>query len=136
MEYLSQLIDLTLQSFDFGFCIVVNILTYLIIKIIDSKKNKSLTKWQKRLVLLGAILILSIVYYFIGSDLKLIINSSILAPVFWSWIAKPICDKLGGHATSRNVNAKGHGRPAPMTTKAGFTGGSRRRYDNGGKASK
>ena len=95
MEYLSQLIDLTLQSFDFGFCIVVNILTYLIIKIIDSKKNKSLTKWQKRLVLLSAILILSIVYYFIGSDLKLIINSSILAPVFWSWIAKPICDKLG-----------------------------------------
>ena len=95
MEYLSQLIDLTLQSFDFGFCIVVNILTYLIIKIIDSKKNKSLTKWQKRLVLLSAILILSIVYYFVGSDLKLIINSSILAPVFWSWIAKPICDKLG-----------------------------------------
>lgn len=95
MEYLSQLIDLTLQSFDFGFCIVVNILTYLIIKIIDSKKNKPLTKWQKRLVLLGAIFILSIVYYFIGSDLKLIVNSSILAPVFWSWIAKPICDKLG-----------------------------------------
>lgn len=95
MEYLSQLIDLTLQSFDFGFCIVVNILTYLIIKIIDSKKNKPLTKWQKRLVLLSAILILSIVYYFIGSDLKLIVNSSILAPVFWSWIAKPICDKLG-----------------------------------------
>ena len=95
MEYLSQLIDLTLQSFDFGFCIVVNILTYLIIKIIDSKKNKPLTKWQKRLVLLSAILILSVVYYFIGSDLKLIINSSILAPVFWSWIAKPICDKLG-----------------------------------------
>lgn len=95
MEYLSQLIDLTLQSFDFGFCIVVNILTYLIIKIIDSKKNKPLTKWQKRLVLLSAILILSIIYYFIGSDLKLIVNSSILAPVFWSWIAKPICDKLG-----------------------------------------
>ena len=95
MEYLSQLIDLTLQSFDFGFCIVVNILTYLIIKIIDSKKNKPLTKWQKRLVLLSAIFILSIIYYFIGSDLKLIINSSILAPVFWSWIAKPICDKLG-----------------------------------------
>lgn len=95
MEYISQLIDLTLQSFDFGFCIVVNILTYLIIKIIDSKKNKPLTKWQKRLVLLSAILILSIIYYFIGSDLKLIINSSILAPVFWSWIAKPICDKLG-----------------------------------------
>ena len=93
--YLSQLIDLTLQSFDFGFCIVVNILTYLIIKIIDSKKNKPLTKWQKRLVLLSAILILSIVYYFVGSDLKLIINSSILAPVFWSWIAKPVCDKLG-----------------------------------------
>lgn len=95
MEYIHQLIDLTLQSFDFGFCIVVNILTYLIIKIIDSKKNKPLTKWQKRLVLLSAILILSIIYYFIGSDLKLIINSSILAPVFWSWIAKPICDKLG-----------------------------------------
>jgi len=27
----------------------------------------------------------------LSPDLKLIINSSILAPVFWSWIIKPIC---------------------------------------------
>ena len=25
------------------------------------------------------------------SDIKLILNSAILAPVFWSWVMKPIC---------------------------------------------
>ena len=39
-------------------------------------------------------IVISIAYYITGSNPKLIINSVILAPVFWSWIGKPICDKL------------------------------------------
>ena len=44
--------------------------------------------------MLIAVIIISMAYYITGSNPKLIINSAILAPVFWSWIGKPICDKL------------------------------------------
>ena len=92
MEFIYQIIDTTSASFDFAFCIATNILTYLIIKTIDECNGRRKVKtWTKRLVLLGVIIALSILYSISGSDLKLIINSAILAPVFWSWIAKPIC---------------------------------------------
>lgn len=41
--------------------------------------------------------------------------------------------KSNGNSSSRKVNNNGKGRPAPMTTPAGYRG-SRRRYENGGKA--
>ena len=95
MEYISQIINTTIESFDFGFCIAVNILTYLIIKFIDELNgSRKVATWTKRSVMLIAVIIISIVYYITGSNPKLIINSAILAPVFWSWIGKPICDKF------------------------------------------
>lgn len=90
-----QIIDTTLSSFDFGFCLIVNILTYIIIKIIDEvNKEKEVTVWQKRLVLIASILSIGGIYYAIGNDVKLLINSAILAPVSWSLIFKPICKLL------------------------------------------
>ena len=76
METLQQIIDTTLSSFDFGYCLIVNVLTYLVIKLIDE------------LLLIGGI------YYLIGNDVKLLINSAILAPISWSIIFKPICKML------------------------------------------
>ena len=95
MEYISQIINTTIESFDFGFCVAVNILTYLIIKLIDELNgSRKVTTWTKRCVMLIAVIVISMTYYVTGSNPKLIINSAILAPVFWSWIGKPICDKL------------------------------------------
>ena len=95
MEYISQIINTTIESFDFGFCVAVNILTYLIIKFIDELNGShKVTTWTKRLVMLITVITISIAYYITGNNPKLIINSAILAPVFWSWIGKPICDKL------------------------------------------
>lgn len=95
MEYISQIINTTIESFDFSFCITVNILTYLIIKIIDELNGShKVETWTKRGVMLITVIVISIAYYITGSNPKLIINSAILAPVFWSWIGKPICDKL------------------------------------------
>jgi len=90
MEIIGNIIQTTLSSFDFAFCISVNILTYLIIKIID-RKFGVLKTWGKRIVLLSVIALMAVGYYLFGADGKLIINSSILAPVFWTWIMKPIC---------------------------------------------
>ena len=95
MEYIKEIIDITIESFDFSFCISVNILTYFIIKLIDELNgSKKVATWTKRCIMLISVICISIAYYITGSNPKLIINSTILAPVFWSWIGKPICNKL------------------------------------------
>ena len=99
MENVGQIVDsiiqTTLNSFDFIYCLIVNILTYSIIKIIVESKNKDIKTWVKRLILLGCILSTGVVYWAIGKNLELLINSAILAPVAWSFVFKPICKKLG-----------------------------------------
>lgn len=92
MEIINNIIQTTLESFDFAYCIVVNILTYIIIRLInDRTRHKHLITWNKRLVLLLVILFMGVLYYLLGNDTRTILNSAILAPVFWSWIMKPIC---------------------------------------------
>ena len=90
MEIISSVIQTTLASFDFAYCVTVNILTYLIITGL-AKKDKSLPKWGKRLVLIIDVLVLGIIWYVATKDIRLVLNSAILAPVFWSWVMKPIC---------------------------------------------
>jgi len=92
MELLENIIQTTVNSFDFSFCIAVNVLTYCIVKYIDELNgDKKVNTWTKRIVLFCSIVVISVIYYLTGSDLKLVANSAILAPVFWSWIFKPIC---------------------------------------------
>lgn len=93
-EAISTIINSVISSFDFTFCIIVNIATYLIIKAIIATDKFFTPTWFKRIVFLIVCTIIALVYYVTGSDLKVILNSFILAPVSWSWIFKPICDKL------------------------------------------
>ena len=96
MELIYSSIQTTLDSFDFSFCIAVNVLTYLLVKLADAiNGDAKVSTWTKRVILLLSIIAISIVYYYAQMSLKLIINSAILAPVFWSWIFKPLCAKLG-----------------------------------------
>lgn len=95
MEIINNIIQTTLESFDFAYCIIVNLLTYFVISTINSiQGHKDINTWAKRLVLLITILSTGVVYYLIGSDTRVLLNSAILAPVFWSWILKPICKKF------------------------------------------
>lgn len=94
-EILITAFNNTINSFDFPFCIVVNIATYITIKLItDYKKKNKISTWSKRVIFLILSIIISIIYCFTGSNPKTILNSFILAPVSWSWIFKPICDKF------------------------------------------
>ena len=91
-EIINNTITTIISSFDFAYCISVNVLTYLIIKIIDSLNgNKTVSTWSKRIVLLVVIISTGVLYNLIGCDNKILLNSAILAPVFWSWVIKPIC---------------------------------------------
>ena len=91
-EIINNIITTIISSFDFAYCISVNVLTYLIIKIIYSLNgNKTVSTWSKRIVLLVVILFTGMLYNLIGCDNKILLNSAILSPVFWSWVIKPIC---------------------------------------------
>ena len=94
-EAISNAINTTIQSFDITYCLVVNILTYLVIKRWDNSiESYNINTWQKRLAFSIVSIIVAIVYYLTGNDIKTIFNSIILAPVSWSWIFKPLCNKF------------------------------------------
>lgn len=94
-EAISNAINTTIQSFDITYCVVVNILTYLVIKRWDNSiESYNINTWQKRLAFSIVSIIVAIVYYLTGNDIKTIFNSIILAPVSWSWIFKPFCNKF------------------------------------------
>lgn len=96
MEYFEQIVNTIINNFDFTYCLIVNLLTYSVIKLIDMLNGeKEVKSIIKKLVLFICILLTGVVYYTLDVDIKIIINSAILAPVAWSWIFKPICKKLG-----------------------------------------
>lgn len=96
-KFIDVIVDRILSNFDFGFMFIVNVLTYIIIKIIDyfNGDNKVPT-WQKRCVLVISIFTMAMIYIASGYDNTImLINSAVLAPVFWSWAVSPILKKLG-----------------------------------------
>jgi hypothetical protein len=89
---IQELGSFILNNFDFGFVISVNIITYAIIKIIENITKKKL----KRIFKIIATIIVTIGFDFIfikytEIDKQILLNSSILAPVAWDWVIKPIC---------------------------------------------
>lgn len=96
-KFIDVIVDGILSNFDFGFMFIVNVLTYIIIKVIDyfNGDNKVPT-WQKRCVLVISIATMAGIYIAAGYDNTImLVNSAVLAPVFWSWVVSPILKKLG-----------------------------------------
>lgn len=96
-KFIDVIVNGILSNFDFGFMFIVNVLTYIIIKVIDyfNGDNKVPT-WQKRCILVISIAAMIGIYIAAGYDNTImLVNSAILAPVFWSWVVSPILKKLG-----------------------------------------
>lgn len=96
-KFIDVIVNGILSNFDFGFMFIVNVLTYIIIKTIDyfNGDNKVPT-WQKRCVLVISIVTMAGIYIAAGYDNTImLVNSAVLAPVFWSWVVSPILKKLG-----------------------------------------
>lgn len=96
-KFIDVIVDGILSNFDFGFMFIVNVLTYIVIKVIDyfNGDNKVPT-WQKRCILIISIFTMAMIYIASGYDNTImLVNSAILAPVFWSWIVSPILKKFG-----------------------------------------
>ena len=94
---MEQIINQLVYNFDFALILIINIITYFVIKIIDELDGDKIpTTWQKRFVFLIVATIIGFIYkYTANIPINIIINSCIIAPVAWSWLAKPIADKFG-----------------------------------------
>lgn len=94
---MEQIIYQLVANFDFALMLVINVITYVVIKLIDDiNGDKVPTTWQKRIVFLITAIVLGIIYkYCTDVPIRIIINSCIIAPVAWSWLAKPIAIKFG-----------------------------------------
>ena len=67
MEYISQIINQIINNFDFSYMFIVNVLTYIIIKIIDYLNgNAKVHKLVKRMCLLISIIFVAIIYKLIN----------------------------------------------------------------------
>lgn len=95
MDIINNIINALISQFDFTYCVIVNIVTYLIINFMIKVAGGNVVVPIKRIVLLFSIIVIAAIYYFLGTDIKVLVNSAILAPVSWSWIFKPIANKLG-----------------------------------------
>ena len=95
MDVIDTIINALISQFDFTYCVIVNIMTYLIINFMIKIAGGNVVVPIKRIVLLFSIIVIAAIYYFLGTDIKVLVNSAILAPVSWSWIFKPIANKLG-----------------------------------------
>lgn len=95
MDIINNIINALISQFDFTYCVIVNIMTYLIINVMIKLAGGNVVVPIKRIVLLYSIIVVAVIYYFLGTDIKVLVNSAILAPVSWSWIFKPIANKLG-----------------------------------------
>lgn len=96
MDYIQTILDSIIANFDFAYMLIVNILTYGIIKLIDYlNKDKNVSTLVKRIVLVCCIIVITLVYILIGyEDYKILVNSAIAAPVFYSWVLRPILKKF------------------------------------------
>lgn len=96
-KLISNFVELFNTHFDLSFMLCVNILTYILIKVIDDLNgDKVVGTWTKRLVMLISCFAIAAGYIAGGyENTTILINSAILAPVAWSWIFKPILKKIG-----------------------------------------
>ena len=83
-------------NFDISFMISVNVLTYLVVRMIyHFNGDASVSTWNKRLIAIISSVVLACFYYEIGYDnIFKLVNSTIIAPVAWSWIFKPLAKLL------------------------------------------
>lgn len=102
---MEQIIFQLINNFDFALMLIINVVTYFIIKIIDEFNGDKLpTTWQKRIVFVISAILVGIIYkYTTNISINVIINSCIIAPVAWSWLAKPIAQRLGIDYKHKNL---------------------------------
>ena len=92
---INSIVQQIITNFDIAYIVTINILTYILIKITDYfNSTKQVKFWIKRVYLVISIIVVTTLYIlFTNIANNILINSAIAAPVFWSWVLKPIISK-------------------------------------------
>lgn len=85
-----------LSHFDFAYMLIVNIVTYLVIKVIDNLNgDKAVPTWGKRTVSVISGIALGCAACYLGGDKITLFYSFFVSLVSWDIIFKPLLKKLG-----------------------------------------
>lgn len=92
MEYIQLIIEKLMENFDFPYMLTVVVLTYILVKIWDRINGDNPVKSiYKKLTLLFSIVFIGGIYILLNYENKIaLLNSAILAPIFWNYVIKPI----------------------------------------------
>lgn len=104
---INEVINILMDNFDISYMLSINILTYMIIKIVDYFNKEAKVKLIiKRVILIICTIICCVLYSFLANIEKhIMINSTIAAPVFYSWVIKPILNKYNiGYKNETTIN--------------------------------
>lgn len=94
---MEKIVDILLDSFDFSYMLAVNVLTYFVIKTIDSMNGKKhVPTWAKRIIALICGLILGVIITITSGFSNTLLYSFILSLISWDLIFKPIIKRLKG----------------------------------------
>ena len=94
---MEQIINKLIDSFDFSYMLAVNILTYVIIKIVDQcNGDKPVPVWLKRIIAVVCGIIVAISIVPIQGYNSTLVYSFIASLISWDIIFKPIIKKLKG----------------------------------------
>lgn len=92
---MEKIVDLLLGSFDFGYMFSVNVLTYIIIKIVDKFNGRKKVKvWQKRTIAVLCGIIIGGIITIINGFSNILLYSFILSLVTWDTVFKPIIKRI------------------------------------------
>lgn len=90
-----EIINYTILNFNFGIIISINVLAYLVIQLIGYFAKKKINKGVKIVVTCVCSICMFLLYGEISDIAKdVLVNSTIIAPISWDWIIKPIAKKL------------------------------------------
>lgn len=92
---IDEIINYTINNFNFGYIISINVLAYLIIQLIGYFAKKKINKGVKIVITCICSISMFLLYGEISDITKdVLVNSTIIAPISWDWIIKPIAKKL------------------------------------------
>lgn len=94
---IDKIVDILINSFDYGYMFSVNILTYLIIKTVDYLNgDKVVPQYAKRLIAVISGIILGVIIVVFNGYSNTLLYSFILSLISWDVIFKPIIKKIKG----------------------------------------
>lgn len=97
MDYLDKIFDSLINGFNFPLMLSINVLTWLVIKLLDYiNGKKALFTWEKRLTAVLCGIILSAASLLGGISISVCIYTCIMSLVSWDIIFKPIVKRICG----------------------------------------